>query len=163
MQQVKPTPIRVQADEVTYNLHILIRFELERALVSGDLAPADVPAAWDEAYRHHLGITPDDDAEGCLQDGHWGAGLVGYFPTYTLGNLYAAQLFAKAREEAGDLDAAFARGDFGDLLGWLRDRLHRHGGRFPAARLIERITGSPLDHRPLVQALQRKYGELYGV
>jgi carboxypeptidase Taq len=163
VNNVEATFIRVSADEVTYNLHILIRFELERALVSGDLAPADVPAAWDEAYRHHLGITPDDDAEGCLQDGHWGAGLVGYFPTYTLGNLYAAQLFAKAREEAGDLDAAFARGDFGDLLGWLRDRLHRHGGRFPAARLIERITGSPLDHRPLVQALQRKYGELYGV
>jgi carboxypeptidase Taq len=163
VNNVEATFLRVSADEVTYNLHVLIRFELERALVSGELAPADLPAAWGEAYRHHLGITPTDDSEGCLQDGHWGAGLVGYFPTYTLGNLYGAQLFAKAREEVGDLDAAFARGDFSGLLRWLRDRLHRQGGRYPAARLIERITGSPLDHRPLVQALRRKYGELYGM
>jgi carboxypeptidase Taq len=154
---------RVRADEVTYNLHILVRFELERALMAGDLKVADVPAAWNEAYRHYLGVTPPNDAEGCLQDGHWAAGLIGYFPTYTLGNLFAAQLFAKAAEELGDLDAQLARGEFGGLLGWLRAKVHRQGQRYLAARLIERVTGSPPDHRPLVQGLRRKYGELYGV
>jgi carboxypeptidase Taq len=161
VNNVEATFIRATADEVTYNLHILIRFELEQALISGDLAPADVPAAWNAAYRHHLGITPPDDAAGCLQDGHWAAGMVGYFPTYTLGNLYAAQLFAAARAELGDLDTPFARGDFSALLDWLRRKVHRHGSRYPAARLIERATGSPPDHRPLVSALRRKYGELY--
>src|SRR5262249_36599432 len=120
INNVEATCIRVTADEVTYNLHILIRFELERALIAGDLPVADLPAAWDEAYRHHLGITPANDAAGCLQDSHWSAGLIGYFPTYTLGNIYAAQLFARARAELGDIDEAFARGDFSSLLGWLR-------------------------------------------
>ena len=163
VNNVEATFIRVTSDEVTYNLHILIRFELEKALMSGDLTPADLPGAWNEKYRHYLGITPANDADGCLQDGHWSAGMIGYFPTYTLGNLYAAQLFAKAREEVSDLDESFGRGDFSGLLGWLRDRVHRPGGRYSAARLIDRVTGSPLDHRPLVQALRRKYGELYEV
>jgi carboxypeptidase Taq len=163
VNNVEPTFIRVQADEVTYNLHILIRFELERALLGGDLSPADLPGAWGEAYRHHLGITPADDAEGCLQDGHWGAGLIGYFPTYTLGNLFAAQLYAAACAELGGCEAAFARGDFGGLLGWLRERVYRQGGRYPAARLIERATGAPPDHRPLIAFLRQKYGELYGL
>jgi carboxypeptidase Taq len=163
VNHVEPTPVRVRADEVTYNLHVLVRFELEQALVTGDLSAADVPAAWNEAYRHHLGIVPRDDREGCLQDGHWGAGMIGYFPTYTLGNVFAAQLFARAAAEVGDLDAQFARGEFGGLLGWLRDRVHRHGRRYPAARLIERATGAPPDPRALVEALRQKYGALYGV
>jgi carboxypeptidase Taq len=163
LNNVESTFIRVTADEVTYNLHILIRFELERALVAGDLAPADLPAAWNEKYRHYLGIQPKNDAEGCLQDGHWGAGLVGYFPTYTLGNLYAAQLFAAATNDLGDLGMAFAHGDFSALLGWLRKKVHRQGGRFAAGRLIAQTTGSPLSYRPLVQALRRKYGELYEI
>ena len=102
---------------MTYDLHILARFRLERALISGDLKPADLPAAWDEAYHRLLGIGPRNDAEGCLQDGHWAAGLFGYFPTYTLGNVIAAQLFARAEEELGGVDRAFARGDFSRLLG----------------------------------------------
>jgi carboxypeptidase Taq len=163
VNNVEATFIRVTADEVTYNLHILIRFELERALVAGDLTPADLPVAWNDAYRHYLGITPTNDAEGCLQDGHWSAGLVGYFPTYTLGNLYAAQLFAKARQELGDPGAAFARGDFRPLLDWLRRNVYQQGGRYPAARLIERVTGTPPDHRPLLRALRLKYLELYEV
>jgi carboxypeptidase Taq len=161
LNNVEATFIRATADEVTYNLHILIRFELERALIAGDLAPADLPGAWNDAYRHNLGITPANDAKGCLQDGHWAAGLVGYFPTYTLGNLYAAQLFAQARQELGDLDVAFARGDFHPLLDWLRQNVYFHGGRYPAARLIERITGAPPDHRPLLASLRQKYLELY--
>jgi carboxypeptidase Taq len=161
VNNVEATLIRVTADEVTYNLHILIRFELERALVAGELAPADLPAAWGAAYHHHLGVTPANDAEGCLQDGHWAAGMFGYFPTYTLGNLYAAQLFARARADLGGVEEAFSRGDFGALLGWLRRRVHREGGRYPAPRLMERVTGSALDHRPLIEALRGKYGELY--
>jgi carboxypeptidase Taq len=163
INHVEPSVIRVQADEVTYNLHILVRFELEQALVAGDLAVADLPAAWAEKYRHYLGVTPRNDAEGCLQDIHWSAGLIGYFPTYTLGNLYAAQMFARAGRDLGDLDAAFARGDFAGLLGWLRENVHRQGHRFRPAQLVERVTGSPPDHRPLVHALRRKYGELSGI
>jgi carboxypeptidase Taq len=131
--------------------------------VTGALRVADLPGAWDEAYRHYLGIRPADDAEGCLQDGHWASGLIGYFPTYTLGNLFAAQLFAAASAAVGDLEAGFARGEFGGLLGWLREHVHRHGSRYSAAGLIERATGSPPDHRPLVEGLWRKYGELYGL
>jgi carboxypeptidase Taq len=160
---VAPSLNRVQADEVTYNLHILVRFELEQALLTGDLPAADVPAAWSEAYRRHLGIAPANDTEGCLQDGHWGAGLIGYFPTYTLGNVFAAQLFARATEEVGEMGERFRSGGFATLLDWLRANVYRHGSRYPAVRLIERVTGTPVDHRPLVQALWRKYGELYGL
>jgi carboxypeptidase Taq len=162
VNRVGPSFIRVEADEVTYNLHILIRFELEQALLSGDLPAADLPAAWDDSYRCHLGITPRDDAEGCLQDGHWASGLIGYFPTYTLGNLIAAQLFDRAVEELGDLSQPFSRGDFAPLLAWLRDRVHRHASRYPAPRLIEQATGAALDYHPLVRSLQRKYDDLYG-
>jgi carboxypeptidase Taq len=160
---VEPSLIRVGSDEVTYNLHIVIRFELERALLAGDLRPADLPGAWNEAYWHHLGVVPRDDAEGCLQDGHWAAGMFGYFPTYTLGNILAAQLIARAWQELGDLDAAFARGDFGGLLGWLRVNVYQAGGRYAARRLIERVTGSPPDHRPLIAGLRSKYGALYAI
>jgi carboxypeptidase Taq len=159
---VEPGSNRVQADEVTYNLHIFVRFDIEQALIGGDLKAADVPAAWNEAYQKVLGIMPPNDAEGCLQDGHWSAGLIGYFPTYTLGNLFAAQLFARAVAELGDLDKAFARGDFAGLLCWLRDKIYRQGSRYRAAQLIEHVTGAPPDHRPLVAYLRRKYGELYG-
>jgi carboxypeptidase Taq len=160
---VEASRYRVGADEVTYNLHILIRFELERALIAGNLKPAELPGAWNEAYRHYLGVVPADDAEGCLQDGHWAGGMFGYFPTYTLGNVIAAQLFARARQDLNELDEACCRGDFGGLLGWLRDNVYRHGGRYQARQLIERVTGSPPDHGPLVAGLRRKYGELYGL
>jgi carboxypeptidase Taq len=160
---VEPGSNRVQADEVTYNLHIFIRFDIEQALIAGALKAADVPAAWNEAYQKALGITPANDAEGCLQDGHWSAGLIGYFPTYTLGNILAAQLFAQAAREIGDLDKAIAHGDFSGLLGWLRDKVYRSGCRYRAAKLVEHITGAPPDHGPLVAYLRRKYGELYGL
>jgi carboxypeptidase Taq len=161
VNHVAPSLNRARADEVTYNLHVLIRFELERALVADDLKAVDIPAAWNEKYSCYLGVIPASDAEGCLQDGHWGSGLIGYFPTYTLGNLFAAQLFARACADLGCLDEEFAGGRFDRLLGWLRDRVYRHGQRFPAASLIEYATGAPPDHRPLLAALRRKYGELY--
>jgi len=161
LNRVTPSLIRVNADEVTYNLHVLVRFELERALVAGDLRAADLPAAWSEAYRSRLGIVPRTDAEGCLQDGHWADGLFGYFPTYTLGDVFAAQLFARAADELGDLGEQFAAGEFATLVRWLGDRVYRQGARYPSARLIEVVTGSPPDHRPLVALLGAKYEALY--
>jgi carboxypeptidase Taq len=163
VNHVEPSLNRVCADEVTYNLHIVIRFEMEQALLAGDLKAADVPAAWNDAYRHALGIVPADDAEGCLQDGHWAAGMFGYFPTYTLGNIFAAQLFERAEGDLGRFDDAFADGDFSGLLGWLREKVHREGSRYSAAELIERVTGRPPDPQPLLRGLWRKYGELYGL
>ncbi len=138
--RVTPGPNRGRADEVSYNLHIIIRSEPEQAMLSGDLPVADLPGAWNEAYRTYLGVTPRNDAEGCLQDGHWSEGMIGYFPTYPLGNLYAAQLFERADRDLGGVEEAFARGDFGCLLGWPRDRVHRHGSRYSAKELVERAT-----------------------
>jgi carboxypeptidase Taq len=131
--------------------------------VRGDLAVPDLPGAWREAYRRHLGIEPANDAEGCLQDGHWAEGLIGYFPTYALGDMIAAQLYAAATAELGDLDAQLAAGEFGGLRGWLREHVHRRGGRLAARQLVERVTGRPPEPGPLVDALRSKYGELYGL
>jgi carboxypeptidase Taq len=161
VNRVTPSLIRAHADEVTYNVHVMIRFELERALMSGDLAVADLPGAWNDAYDRYLAVTPSSDAEGCLQDGHWAEGLIGYFPTYTLGDVFAAQLFARAGQELGELEESFARGEFRELVRWLGERIYRQGGRYPSARLIEVVTGAAPDHRPLVEALRARYGALY--
>ena len=163
VNDVRPSFIRVEADEATYNLHILLRFSLEEALVDGDLAVADVPGAWNERFERDFGLKPPDDAHGCLQDVHWSAGLIGYFPTYTLGNLYAAQFFEAARRDLGDLDGQFAGGEFGPLSGWLRDRVHRHGMRYRATELVRVITGKPLGHRALMTHLKTRFGPLYGI
>jgi carboxypeptidase Taq len=163
INNVEPSYLRVGADEVTYNLHILARFDLERDLIGGELRAADLPAAWNEVYRRYLGIVPPDDAQGCLQDGHWASGLFGYFPTYTLGNLFAAQLFASARDQLGDLDSAFAQGDFTGICGWLREKVYRHGQRTSASNLIKEATGSCPDSRALLDGLRGKYLRLYGV
>ncbi|MCG8585487.1 MAG: carboxypeptidase M32 [Pirellulales bacterium] len=161
VNDVQPSLIRVEADEATYNLHILVRFELEQALINDDLAVADLPGAWNEKYQQYLGITPPNDAEGVLQDIHWSAGLVGYFATYSLGNLYASQFFEKADAELGGLDEQFARGEFGPLLNWLRKNVHQPGQRYPAAKLVEVVTGEPLSHAPLMRHLSSKYGGLF--
>lgn len=152
-----PGVIRVQADELTYDLHILIRFELERALLSGDLRGGDLPGAWAEAYQRYLGVAPRNDREGCLQDGHWSEGLIGYFPTYTLGNTYAAQLFAAAERDVGSLDGAFAAGDFRTLRDWLGEHVHRHGRRYAVATIVERATGRAPDPSALIESLTRRY------
>ncbi len=163
VNEVRPSLIRVEADEATYNLHILVRFELEQALLDGDLPPADLPAAWNDRYQRYLGIVPDDDATGVLQDVHWSGGMIGYFPTYSLGNLYAAQFFATADRELGGLDAQFARGEFAPLRQWLRERIHCQGRRFSAAELVERVTGRPLGSGPLLTYLRGKLAPLYGL
>jgi carboxypeptidase Taq len=157
INHVAPGVIRAQADEVTYDLHILIRFELERALLAGDLRAADLPGAWAELYRRHLGVAPTDDRTGCLQDGHWSEGLIGYFPTYTLGNVYAAQLFAAAERAVGPLDEAFAAGDFQTLGRWLGEHVYRHGQRYTAATIVERATGDAPDPSALIASLSHRY------
>ncbi len=163
MNRVEPSLIRVEADEATYNLHIMLRFDLERALIAGDLLPADLPAAWNERMRSDLGVDPPDDARGCLQDIHWSMGAFGYFPTYTLGNLYAAQIWETILQDLPDLPSEMSRGEFGGLLAWLREKIHRHGRRWPAAELCRKVTGRPLDFEPLVKYLEGKLAPIYGV
>lgn len=163
INDVRPSLVRIEADEATYNLHIFIRFELERALFSGDLTVADLPGAWKEKYRQTLGITPPDDLQGVLQDIHWSAGLFGYFPTYALGNLYAAQFFAQAEADLGGLDARHTRGEFQPLRQWLNEKIHRQGQRYSAAELVERVTGRPLSHVPLIEHLRKRLAPLYGL
>jgi carboxypeptidase Taq len=159
---VRPTLIRVDADEATYNLHVMLRFDLERALLSGDLKAAELPGAWSERIRNDLGLEVPNDRLGCLQDIHWSMGLVGYFPTYTLGNLYAAQLWETIRTEIPGLEDGFRRGEFAVLLEWLREKIHRHGRRFRAPELLERVTGRPPGPEPLLGYLQGKFRPLYG-
>lgn len=163
INDVRPSLIRVEADEVTYNLHIMLRFELEQALVSGDLAAADVPAAWNERFAASFGLTPPDDAHGCLQDIHWSGGMIGYFPTYALGNMYAAQLFEAAGRELGDLDDQFRRGEFEPLLGWLRREVHQRGRLYYAPQLVEKVTGEPPSADPLIRHLNNRFRPLYGL
>jgi len=163
INEVQPSLIRVDADEVTYNLHILIRFELERAMIENDLQAAGLPAAWREKYERYLGVTPPNHADGALQDVHWSAGLFGYFPTYSLGNLYAGQFFAQANADLSDQRAAFRRGEFRPLLDWLRANIHQHGQRWSAAELAVRLTGKPLSHASWFEQIRAKYGELYGL
>jgi len=162
INEVRPSLIRVEADEATYNLHILVRFELEQALLDDDLPVADLPGAWREKYAHYLGIEPPSDTDGVLQDVHWSAGMVGYFPTYALGNLYAAQFFAQADADLGGLEPMLARGEFHPLREWLRENIHRHGQRYSAAELVERVTGKPLSSAALIEHLRAKLGPLYG-
>ncbi len=163
VNDVRPSFIRVEADEVTYNLHIMLRFELEQPLVTGDLAVADLPAVWNETFQKYFGITPADDAVGCLQDVHWSAGLIGYFPTYALGNMYAAQLYRAAENALGDLSAQFACGEFAPLLGWLRQHVHQRGQLELAPELMQVATGESLSADPLLRHLREKFTPLYGL
>ncbi len=161
VNEVQPSFIRVEADEATYNLHIVLRFELEQALLTGDLAPADVPGAWNERFQQILGLMPPNDVQGSLQDIHWSFGGLGYFPTYTLGNLYAAQLMDTARRDLPGLEDDFRRGEFGRLKSWLSDNVYRQGQRYRPQELCRRVTGRPLDYRPFLTYLREKYEPLY--
>lgn len=161
--RVAPGLIRVEADEATYNMHVMIRFELERALLTGDLAPAELPEAWNTAYREFLGVDVPDDRRGCLQDIHWSMGALGYFPTYTLGNLYCAQFFEAACDAIPDLVEGFAEGQFAPLLHWLREQIHRHGRRYSPSQLCLRVTGKPLSADPLMRHLETKFRPLHGI
>lgn len=155
--RVAPGFIRVDADELHYPFHIVLRTRLERALIAGDLAPADLPGAWNEGMAELVGVTPPDDRLGCLQDIHWPSGAFGYFPTYTLGALAAAQLFAAATAQDGDILPGLERGDFAPLLAWLRHNIHRHGARHSTQELLTAATGAPLSTEPFEAHLARRY------
>ena len=159
INRVQPTLIRVEADEATYNLHIMLRVELELALVEGSLRVSDLPEAWNTKMREYLGLTPPTDAKGVLQDIHWSAGLFGYFATYTLGNVIAAQLWERFGAVHAGRDSEIGRGDFSPLLSWLRTELHRHGRKFEPKELVERITGSAVDSEPYLRYLENKYSD----
>lgn len=164
INKVAPSLIRTDADEVTYNLHVMLRFDLELALLEGTLAVADLPDAWRARVRDDLGVTPPDDRDGVLQDVHWYGGPVGgAFQSYTLGNIMSAQFFAAARRELPDLDDQVSASQFAPLRAWLTERIYRHGRKFTAPEIVERATGEPLSIAPYLAYLNRKYGELYGL
>jgi len=158
VNRVKPSHIRVEADEATYNLHIILRFEIEQKLVAGDLSVNDLPAAWNARFQQIFGLSVPDDARGCLQDTHWALGLIGYFPTYTLGNLNSAQLYAAAVRHEPAMVEELAGGNYGRLLAWMREKVHRHGRRYSPTELIERATGEPTRAIYFLDYLKGKYG-----
>lgn len=163
VNHVRRSLIRVTADEVTYNLHVGLRFELELALFRDQLEVSDLPQAWKESMKRWLGVEPADDRDGVLQDMHWSIGALGYFPTYTLGTLYAAAFFARAKADLPELDEQLESGDVGPLLGWLREHIHSQAYIYPAKELGERVIGSPLTPEPFFDHLRDKFGDLYDV
>ena len=164
INKVRPSLIRVEADEVTYNLHVIIRFELELALLEGALAIKDLPEAWRASYRDYLGVASPDDKDGVLQDVHWyGGGIGGSFQGYTLGNVMSAAFWQAAHAAHPEIGAQIGQGQFDTLHGWLRENIYRHGRKFTAAELVQRVTGAPLTIDPYIGYLKGKYGELYGL
>ncbi len=159
LNTVQPSLIRTDADETTYNLHIILRFELELALTEGSLRVDDLPDAWDAGMERLLGVTVPGPAEGVLQDVHWGAGLLGYFPTYTIGNLMASQLWERLRADLPDVQEQLERGEFAPVREWLREHIHRHGRKFPPRELLRRVTGSELSAEPFLRYLREKLAD----
>jgi carboxypeptidase Taq len=160
---VKKSFIRVEADEVTYNLHIMLRFEVEMAIFEGKLRTPEIPQFWNERFESYLGLKVPDDSKGCLQDIHWSIGAIGYFPTYSLGTIYATQLYDKAIRDIPCLEDQFAAGNFADFLGWLRKNVHNQGKRYGASDLIKKVTGERLNEDHFLAYLKRKYGAIYGI
>ncbi len=163
INKVEPSYIRTESDEATYNLHVMLRLELEIALMEGTLKVADLPAAWNTRMQEYLGITPRNDSEGVLQDVHWSGGMIGYFPTYALGNLVSVQLWDVINKDIPDLENQIEKGEFGALLGWLREKVHRHGSKFDPQELVQRVTGSKIDPQPYVGYLRSKYSDIYSL
>ncbi|NLG73998.1 MAG: carboxypeptidase M32 [Chloroflexi bacterium] len=163
INKVEPSLIRTEADEATYNLHVMVRLELEIAVLENRLQVKDLPEAWNEKMRDYLGITPPNDSEGVLQDVHWSGGSIGYFPTYALGNLISVQLWECILQDIPDVNAQIRRGEFGELLNWLREKIHRHGAKFEPQELVQRVTGTKIDPAPYLRYLRTKYGEIYNL
>lgn len=161
VNRVQPTFIRVEADEATYSLHIILRFELEQELIGGRIAVEDLPEAWNERFHSYFGLEVPDDAHGVLQDVHWSAGLFGYFPTYAIGNLVAGQLWERVRDDLPDLDARLSAGELRPLREWLREHVHRHGSKWGAGEVLERVTGAPISVGPFMAYLKDKVGPVY--
>ncbi len=163
INKTQPSFIRVEADELTYNFHIILRFELEQAMLNGDLVVADLPTAWNDKMRELLGIVPPSDREGCLQDVHWSRPGFGYFPTYALGNLYAAQFYETAVAQQPAIVDEMAQGRTASLLAWLGENIHQHGKKFAPGELVQRVTGQPLSHQAFMRYATDKFGDLYGL
>ncbi|KAF0107966.1 MAG: carboxypeptidase Taq [Anaerolineaceae bacterium] len=163
INKVQPSFIRVEADEATYNMHIMLRLEIEIALMEGKVAVKDLPALWNAKMQEYLGVTPPNDAKGVLQDIHWSGGMVGYFSTYALGNLMSAQLWEKINQQIPNLPDQVRAGKFEELLGWLRANIHAHGRKFEPQELIQKVTGSRIDPAPYMRYLTKKYSEIYGL
>jgi carboxypeptidase Taq len=161
INKVNPSLIRVEADEATYNLHIMLRLEIEIALLEGKVAVKDLPALWNAKMQEYLGVTPPDDARGVLQDIHWSGGSIGYFSTYALGNLISAQLWEKIVQDIPDLTDQVRAGKFEVLLAWLREKIHRHGAKFEPQELVQKVTGSGIDPAAYMRYLTKKFGEIY--
>jgi carboxypeptidase Taq len=163
INKVQPSFIRVEADEATYGLHIIVRFELEQEIMEGKLALKDVPEAWNARMKQYLGVDVPDDAQGCLQDVHWSGGMLGYFPTYQLGNIIGAQIWEKVRADISDLDAQFECGEFMPLREWLRTKLHRHGRKFTPKETLAKVVGGAIEVAPYIRYLKAKFGEIYNI
>lgn len=163
VNSVKPSLIRVEADEVTYNLHILIRFELECEMLDGSLAVKDLPSAWNAKYEKYLGITPPDDKDGCMQDVHWSAALMGYFPTYSMGNILSYQIWSELEKSVGDTNALMEKGEFKPILDWLIENMYQHGHRYQPQVLLQKLCGGGLDAQPYLNGMTKKYSEIYGL
>jgi len=160
---VEPSLIRVEADEATYNLHIMLRLEMEIALMEGSMEAKDAPEAWNEKFKDYLGIIPPDDAQGVLQDVHWSFGGFGYFPTYALGNLVSVQLWEKMESEIGNLEELVLNGTFEPILAWLRENVHVHGAKYEPQELVQKVTGSKISPEPFIRYLETKFGGIYGL
>jgi carboxypeptidase Taq len=163
INRVEPSLIRVNADEATYNLHIMLRLELEIAMTEGSIAIKDLPEIWNAKMQDYLGVTPPDDAKGVLQDIHWSSGSVGYFSTYALGNLVSAQLWEKINDDVHNLDDQIRKGEFNELLGWLRKKIHQYGHKYDPQDIVQNVTGSRITPEPYVRYLTKKYSEVYGL
>jgi carboxypeptidase Taq len=163
VNRVEPSFIRVEADEATYGLHIVLRFELEQELIEGHVAVADLPEVWNGRFKEYLGLDVPDDANGVLQDVHWAAGLIGYFPTYAIGNIVAGQLWERARADLAELPELLEAGELSTLREWLREHVHRHGAKFSTGELLERIVGEPIRVAPFVSYLKEKVADVHGV
>jgi carboxypeptidase Taq len=163
VNRVHPSYIRVEADEVTYGMHIILRFELEQDLIEGRVRVSELPEVWNSRFKDYFGLDVPNDTLGVLQDVHWSAGLIGYFSTYALGNLIAGQLWDKAHSDVPDLDDQIAAGELSGLREWLRENVHRHGAKFSSAELLERVVGAPIAVAPFVGYLKVKLGDVYGL
>lgn len=163
INKVEPSLIRVEADEATYNLHIMLRLELEIALIEGSLEVKDLPTMWRQKMQEYIGLTPETEADGVLQDIHWSGGMIGYFPTYALGNLVSVQLWEKIMQDIPDMNEQIKMGEFKELLGWLRENVHRYGAKYEPQELVERVTGSKIDPTPYIRYLTAKFSQIYEI
>lgn len=163
VNKVNPSLIRVEADELTYNLHVIVRFEIESEVLKGSLAVKDMPAAWNAKYKEYLGIEPESDSVGCLQDVHWSMGSIGYFPTYSMGNLLSYQIWSRLQGDLGDTDALIRSGNFAPILGWLQEKVYQQGKKYTPKDLVMRVTGKPMGADEYLEGLGAKYRALYGL